>query len=191
MLYLQDGSDYVKRARAAVIADQLITQGRIAPFIIVFVDPVNRNQEYWLNDRFAEFMATELVPFIDARYRTRAERNSRALLGASLGGVISYWTALKHPDVFARIGGQSSAFQIDHEREVAALALLPPFDAQRPFKFYLDVGSLEPIFEVNRRARILLAGKGYPVTYREAAAGHNWTSWRDQLADAYLALWRE
>jgi glucoamylase len=189
VLYLQDGSDYVRRARAAVIAEQLIMQGRVAPFIIVFVDPVDRTREYWLNDRFAEFMATELVPFVDARYRTRATRDARALLGASLGGVISYWTALKYPDTFARIGGQSSAFQIDNEREVAAFAALPAFDAQRPMRFYLDVGLLEPIWEVNRRARVLLAGRGYPVTYHEAAAGHNWTSWRDQLADAYVALW--
>ncbi|MFL6211489.1 MAG: glycoside hydrolase family 15 protein [Pyrinomonadaceae bacterium] len=191
VLYLQDGSDYVKRARAAVIADQLITQGRIAPFIIIFIDPVDRTREYWLNDRFAEFMATELVPFIDARYRTRATRDARALLGASLGGVISYWTALKYPDTFARIGGQSSAFQIDNDREVAALAALPASNAHRPMKFYLDVGLLEPIWEVNRRARVLLAGKGYSVVYHENEAGHNWTSWRDQLADAYRALWRD
>ena len=191
VLYLQDGSDYVKRACAAVIADRLITDGRVAPFLIVFVDPVNRNQEYWLNDRFADFMATELVPFIDARYRTRADRGARALLGASLGGVISYWTALKHPDTFARIGGQSSAFQIDNDREVAALAALPQFNGQRPMRFYLDVGLLEPIWEVNRRARVLLAAKGYPVAYKEAEAGHNWTNWRDQLADAYLALWKD
>ncbi|PYS89244.1 MAG: hypothetical protein DMF64_18190, partial [Acidobacteria bacterium] len=190
VLYLQDGSDYVKRARAAVIADQLITEGRLSPFIIVFIDPVERMREYWLNDRFAEFMATELVPFIDARFRTRAERNARALLGASLGGVISYWTALKYPDLFARIGGQSSAFWIDNEREVAALAALPQFNQQRPMRFYLDTGLLEPTWGVSRRVRVMLAGKGYPITYHEQAAGHNWTSWRDQIADAYLALWR-
>jgi enterochelin esterase family protein len=181
----------VKRARAAVIADQLIAQGRVAPFIIVFVDPVDRTREYWMNDRFAAFMATELVPFIDARYHTRTERDARALLGASLGGVISYWTALKYPDTFARIGGQSSAFQIDNDREIAALAALPTYNTQRPMKFYLDVGLLEPIWEVNRRARVLLASKGYSVVYHENEAGHNWTSWRDQLADAYLSLWRD
>jgi glucoamylase len=189
VLYLQDGSDYVRRARAAVIADQLITTGRVAPFIIVFIDPVERTREYWLNDRFAAFMATELVPFIDGRYRTRADRNARALLGASLGGEISYWTGLNYPGVFARIGGQSCSFWIDDEREVAALAALPPFDQTRPLRFYLDSGLLEPTWAASRRVRVMLAGKGYPVTYHEQSAGHNWTTWRDQLADAYLALW--
>jgi glucoamylase len=189
VLYLQDGAEYATRARAATVADELIAQGKTQPFIIVFVDPVDRFKEYWANDKFAAFMATELVPFIDARYRTRPERDARALMGASLGGVISVWTALRHPDVFGRVAGQSTAFQIDDERVVSALAVLEPMPRARPLKFYFDVGLLEPIWKVNRRVRVLLAGKGYPVAYAETAAGHNWTSWRDQLAEAFTRVW--
>jgi enterochelin esterase-like enzyme len=36
----------------------------------------------------------------------------------------------------------------------------------------------------------MLRGKGFPVTYREEFTGHNWTSWRDRLADAFIALWK-
>ena len=192
VLYLQDGSEYVTRARAAIIVDQLITEGRVAPFIIVFVDPVDRFKEYWASDKFAAFMATELVPFVDARYRTRAEREGRALMGASLGGVISVWTALKYGDVFARVAGQSTAFQIDDERVVTALAGLCEMQGNaRSLRFYFDVGQLESIWKVNRRVRVMLAGKGYRVAYREAAAGHNWTNWRDQLADAFVSIWKD
>ncbi|HJR05769.1 MAG TPA: glucan 1,4-alpha-glucosidase [Pyrinomonadaceae bacterium] len=192
VLYLQDGSEYVTRARAAIIADQLIAEGRVAPFIIVFVDPVDRYKEYWANDKFAAFMATELVPFVDARYRTRAERGARALMGASLGGVISVWTALKYGDVFARVAGQSTAFQIDDERVVTSLASLSEMNkSARPLRFYFDVGQLEPIWKVNRRVRVMLAGKNYSVAYRETAAGHNWTNWRDGLADAFVSIWKE
>lgn len=192
VLYLQDGAEYVTRARAALIADQLIAGGRVAPFIIVFVDPANRYKEYWANDKFSAFMATELVPLIDARYRTRPARESRALMGASLGGVISVWTAIRHADVFARVAGQSTAFQIDDERVVTTLAALDETtSAARPLKFYFDVGLLEPIWQVNRRVRVMLEGKGYPVVYRETTAGHNWTNWRDQLADAFIGVWTD
>jgi enterochelin esterase family protein len=192
VLYLQDGSEYVTRARAASIADQLIAERRVAPFIIVFVDPVDRFKEYWANDNFAAFMATELVPLIDARYRTRTGRDARALMGASLGGVISVWTAVKYADVFARVAGQSTAFQIDDERVVTKLASLDEAGrAALPLKFYFDVGLLEPIWKVNRRVRVMLRGKGYPVVYRESAAGHNWTNWRDQLADAFIGVWTD
>ncbi|HZG54680.1 MAG TPA: glucan 1,4-alpha-glucosidase, partial [Pyrinomonadaceae bacterium] len=46
VLYLQDGSEYATRARAAAVADELIAGGKLAPFIIVFVDPVDRFKEY-------------------------------------------------------------------------------------------------------------------------------------------------
>jgi enterochelin esterase family protein len=146
-------------------------------------------KEYWASDVFADFMATELVPWVDARYRTRPTRDARALLGASLGSVISYWTALRHPDKFARVGGQSSAFWIDNERVVNALSRLEVARAERPFRFYLDAGQLESPWVVSRRVRVMLRAKGYPVTYREFEAGHNWTAWRDNLAEAFVALW--
>ncbi|MFN2596573.1 MAG: alpha/beta hydrolase-fold protein, partial [Pyrinomonadaceae bacterium] len=189
VLYVQDGSEYVSRARAVEVAEELIGSGRVAPFIIVFVDPQDRMKDYWASDDFAAFMATELVPFVDARYRTRAERDGRALLGASLGGVISLWTALKHPDVFARVGAQSTAFQIDDEKVVSALSSTGPMSADHPTSFYFDVGRFEPVLGASRRVRVLLAARGYPVTYREAEAGHNWTSWRDRLPEALTALW--
>lgn len=34
----------------------------------------------------------------------------------------------------------------------------------------------------------MLRGKGFPVKYIEQPTGHNWTSWRDRLADALIAL---
>jgi enterochelin esterase family protein len=193
VLYEQDGTQFIELGRAAEIADRMISEGKVEPFIIVFIDPIERMKEYWADDGFADWMAATLVPTVDARYRTRADRDSRALSGASLGGVISVWTALRHPDVFARVAGQSSAFQIDEERVVAALAKLDD-EARRkyPMRFYLDAGQYEPpILEVNRRAGVMLRARGYPVTYRETASGHNYTTWRDRLADVYMMLWEK
>ena len=191
VLYMQDGTQFVELGRAAETADRMITEGKVTPFIIVFVDPVDRMKEYWAGDRFADWMARTLVPVVDRRYRTRATREGRALSGASLGGVISVWTALRHPSLFSRVGGHSTAFQIGEERLLASLARLDAATRRRlPLRFYLDAGRYEPpIFETTRRANLLLRARGYPVTYREAPVGHNYTAWRDRLADAYAALW--
>jgi glucan 1,4-alpha-glucosidase len=191
VLYVQDGMEYVTRARATLVAHDLIVERKLAPFIIVFVLPADRMKDYWVSDAFADFMATELVPFIDARYRTLPECERRALLGASLGGIISVWTALRHPEVFARVGGQSCSFQIDNERVVGALSSLGPVARTGRLRFYFDVGRMEPIRLVSARVRVMLRAKGYAVAYAETEAGHNWTSWRDRLAGAYLALWSE
>jgi len=105
--------------------------------------------------------------------------------------VISVWTALRHPSLFSRVAGHSTAFQIDEGRVLSALARLGAARRRRhPLRFYLDAGRYEPvIFETARRANLLLRARGYPVTYREAPAGHNYTAWRDRLPEAYAALW--
>ncbi|MBA3694258.1 MAG: hypothetical protein H0W77_12610 [Acidobacteria bacterium] len=56
------------------------------------------------------------------------------------------------------------------------------------FRFYFDDGRFEGIDD-SRRVNVMLRGKGFPVAYREEYAGHNWTGWRDRLAEAFVALW--
>jgi enterochelin esterase-like enzyme len=142
-------------------------------------------KEYWASDEYAKFVATEVVPAIDAKYNTIKTRDGRAIIGASLGGVTSLWIGLKYPEVFSKIGGQSSSFWIDNGRVVRELEKL---DAnQTKFRFYFDDGTLEGV-EDTRRVNVMLRGKGYPVTYIEGETGHNWTSWRDRLANAFVAL---
>ncbi|MGC2237590.1 MAG: glycoside hydrolase family 15 protein [Pyrinomonadaceae bacterium] len=187
VMYFQDGGEYLKRAEAVTVQRNLVKAGKIKPFIMVFLDPKDRNKEYWASDDYAKFLATEVVPMIDAKYSTVKNREGRAILGASLGGITSVWTGLKYPETFARIGGQSSSFWVDNERVVKELAKL---DAQETkFRFYFDDGTLEGV-EDTRRVNVMLRGKGFPVRYVEGETGHNWTSWRDRLADAFVALWQ-
>jgi enterochelin esterase-like enzyme len=185
VLYLQDGSDYFRRGGAAVQQENLVKAGKIKPFIMVFIDPRERTKEYWANDDWADFVAGELVPAIDKKYQTIPNRDGRALLGASLGGITSVWIGLKHPEKFARIGGQSSSFWVDNERVVRELSKLDA--GKTKFKFYFDDGVFEGVAD-SRRVNVMLRAKGYPVTYKETATGHTWTSWRDRLADAFIGL---
>jgi len=187
VLYFQDGSDYIKRAKAVQVQQNLVKANKVKPFIMVFINPKDRAKEYWASDNYAKFLATEVVPAIDAKYKTIKTRDGRAVLGASLGGVTSVWVGLKYPEVFSRIGGQSSSFWVDNERVVGELSKL---DADKTkFKFYFDDGVFEGVDD-SRRVNVMLRGKGFDVTYVEAETGHNWISWRDRLADAFIALWK-
>lgn len=184
-LFLQDGSDYEKRTFAPGVIDRLIKDSQIKPFILVFIDPKDRIKEYWANDQWADFIANEVVPEVDKRYRTNADRDGRALLGASLGGITSIHFGLRHPDKFSRLGGQSSSFWVDNERVVKGLERLHP--AKAKFRFYLDDGIFEGVDD-SRRVNVMLRGRGYPVTYIEGSTGHNWTAWGERLAAAFIAL---
>jgi glucoamylase len=186
VLYLQDGSEYITRAKAINVLENLVAAKKVEPFMLVFIDPKDRMKEYWANTEWADFVAEEVVPAVEKKYFTtiKTGRENRALLGASLGGITSVWIGLKHPGKFANIGGQSSSFWVDNERVVKELAKLK---GDEKFNFYFDDGIFEGV-EDSRKVTKLLRGKGFPVTYREAYTGHNWTSWKDRLADAFVAL---
>jgi len=185
VLYIQDGSDYMNRAKAIQIQENLVKARKVSPFIMVFLDPKDRNKEYWANDNYAKFLATEVVPVIDAKYRTYPYPEFRGVMGASLGGVTSIWTAMKYPEVFGRVGGQSSSFWIDDGRVVKEMEKLDFLKTK--LKFYLDDGTLEGSADSETVVKIL-RDNHYDVVYYKAEAGHNWTAWRDRLPNAFIAL---
>ncbi len=61
-------------------------------------------------EAYVEFLAQTLKPFIDSRYRTIQDKNHNIIAGSSMGGLISYYAALKYPSVFGKAGVFSPAF---------------------------------------------------------------------------------
>lgn len=157
---------------------------------MVFLDPKDRIKEYWASDAYAKFLAEEVVPIIDNKFWITAinSRNNRAVLGASLGGITAVNIGLKYPDVFSRIGGQSVSWWIDNQRIVKDLEKLGGKETLK-LQFYIDDGTLEGV-EDSRKAVEILKSKGLDVSYMEGEAGHNWTAWKDRLADVFIAIWK-
>jgi len=166
----------------------LIGERQIPPLVAVMVDPVNRMEEYWANQHYLEFLCDELRADIDQRYRTTKERRARGVMGASLGGLVSVYAALSRPDVFSRIGGQSSALHLEADKLISLLHA----HKEGGFRFYFDVGKYEPRFiPAHERFVALLKTKRWPALYHELPGGHNWTSWRAHLKDLLLFLWNK
>jgi enterochelin esterase-like enzyme len=185
-LYVHDGGEYLDHARIPAMMDNLIHSGEIPPVITVMIDPIDRKREYRINDQYRDFLCTEFVPMIDRRYRTVADRESRGVMGASLGGLISAYAALSQPQMFSKVGGQSSAFHYAENELNSLLDAIRSFD----LTFYLDVGTYEPRFiPANERFVARLEHKGWPCRYQEIAGAHNWTTWRSHLKDLLIFLW--
>lgn len=186
-LWVHDGGEYLHRGRLPTMLDNLIFNRTIDPLIAIMVDPVMRGREYRANEEYASFLESELLPHVEGRYRTQAQREARGVMGASLGGLSSFYVALSRPHLFSRIGGQSSAL---HLEEAKITALLTRFSA--PATFYLDVGTYEPRYlPTHRRIVAMLNALGYPCVFQQLGAGHNWTSWRAHLKDLLTCLWRQ
>lgn len=185
VLYVHDGGQYLNRAHLPNVLDNLIAARRIPPLIAVMVDPVNRTSEYRASETYAALIESELIPYVDRRFRTRTEREARAVMGASLGGLISTYLALSRPHLFSRCAGQSSAFRLDDDLVASLVNRL-----RGGVRFYLDIGKYElRALPAHRRIGSLLHARGLPLYYREVGAGHNWFSWRAQLANLLTFLW--
>ncbi len=181
VILFHDGLEYVSLANANNVMDYLIAHDRIMPVIGVFVPPVNRTAEYAgaQMDQFTTFIVHELMPVIDARYRTRRDPAYRATLGASNGGNISLWIGYSHPETFGNIAAQSSNIVT----EVASGFQSSP---RLNLQLYMDLGTYDipQLIPLVRSFIPILQLKGYPYRYEEYHEGHSWGNWRAHIDNA-------
>ena len=66
-------------------------------------------------DKYVDFIAQTLKPYIDANFRTLSNRQNTAIAGSSLGGLISLYAAVKYQGVFSKVGVFSPAYWINKD----------------------------------------------------------------------------
>ncbi len=104
--------------------NQLIADGRAAEAILVLPDCFTRYGGSQYVDspaigRYQSYLTEELVPFVDERYRTLADREHRAVAGKSSGGYGALNLAFTRPDLFSRVASHAgdSAFDLSYLKE--------------------------------------------------------------------------
>lgn len=113
VLYLQHGggedeTGWVLQGRADIIMDNLIAEGKAVPMIIVMNSGYAKMPESSDSfDAFEQMMTEEVIPFVDERYRTIADREHRATAGLSWGAKQAYDLALGYPQYYSAVGGFS------------------------------------------------------------------------------------
>ncbi len=141
-------------------------------------------------DAYLDFVVADLKPAIDANYRTLPGREYTAIMGSSLGGLISHYAMLAHPAVFSKAGMFSPSYWISDEAFESTTS--PPLRADA--RLYLLVGGNEEgsMAEDTERMCAQLRGLGHAeqaLNCRVVADGeHHESFWRAELADALLWL---
>ncbi len=145
--------------RASQTAELMITQAEIEPVLIVAIDNTpSRFEEYThvaddigsgpvggQADDYADFVVDGVLPFIEQRYPTRLGPANTAVLGSSLGGLVSLHLAHRHPEVFGAVGSMSGTlgwgtFGLDNETMIERFADAAPSG----LVVYVDSGGAGP-----------------------------------------------
>lgn len=107
-----DHTDWSIKGEAAQIADRAIRKGEAPPMIIVMPDGLF--DAFYINHydgslRWEDFFYQEFIPEVEKKFRIKANRNTRAIAGLSMGGYGALYHAIKHRDMFSHCYAMSAA----------------------------------------------------------------------------------
>ena len=184
VLYLLHGQsfkdDQWDRLGADETLDELIADGEAQPFIIVMPRESNYMINQWTS-KYGPALAEELVPWIDAHYRTQAERGKRAIGGLSRGAAWAMRTGLIYWDVFGAIGGHSLApFRGDFNEAPFWFKKIPA--GQLP-RIWIDAGTRDFIADAAKVFAGRLEDYGIPFEWHTFDGSHTERYWSAHVKD--------
>jgi enterochelin esterase-like enzyme len=208
-----DQTGWVQFGEVLHITDKALKNGTSTAMIIVMPD-ANTGQRGYTNDvsgnwRFEDFFFEEFIPFIEGKYRIRAEKRYRAVAGLSMGGGGTFYFALHRPDLFSaacplsastgplnrdevnnymqRRGMQDASEAKMNEwyekYSVTEMVNNLPEEDLKAVRWYIDCGDDDFLFEGNALVHIALKKRNIPHEYRVRDGAHNWTYWRESLPE--------
>ena len=194
VLFVLDGGEYLGLGLMNVVLDNLIADDAIEPPVCVFLDPrtnpgnpqtSTRMKDYTMSDSFVAALVTEIRPFLLQKYRITGEAARTGIMGASLGGLAALHASFERPDVFGLCAAQSGALWWQESRLLRRIEQEPV----KPFRVYLDTGTMRDAQDESRRARAILTARGYQLHYEEHPEGHNWFNWRARIGSILRYFW--
>jgi len=193
VLYLFHGSGdndatWTAVGRADCIADNLLAQQKTRPMVIVMTDghaltgnPTQPGTNLIMRnvEAFADDLLKEVMPLVESKYRLKNRRESRAIIGLSMGGGQSLRIGMQHRELFAWVGGMSASLS-DADRFVPEAF----HESGSNLKLlWFACGRDDRLVENARKLSQALKAKEIPHTFQETAGNHSWPVWRRYLGD--------
>lgn len=212
VLYLQHGSGEDERGwsvqgKADIIMDNLIAEGKAHPMIIVMDQgyatragapaPVPGQQPSGPS-AFEEVVIKDLIPFIDANFRTLSDREHRAMAGLSMGGMQTIQITMSNLDKFAYIGGFSGAGRfsgagLDVNKDYNGVLADAEVFNKKVKLLWIGIGTAEPqnMYKAVNGFHLSLEKAGIKHVYYESpGTDHEWLTWRRSLNEFAPLLFR-
>ena len=201
VLYLQHGAgenetSWTKQGRANLILDNLIAEKRARPMLVVMetgyataigATPVQGpTGTPAIPNAFEQVLVEDLIPMIDAEYRTMANRETRAMAGLSMGGNQTLQITSKHLDKFAWVGAFSAPLRnFDVKTSLNGVFMDAAAYNKRVRLLWFGAGTGEATFQeaaLKLDAALDAAGIKH-VRFESAGTAHEWQTWRRSLYD--------
>lgn len=190
VLYLQHGwgedeTAWSNQGHANLIMDNLIAEGKAEPFIIVMTYGMTNGVRFGglggFNFKdFETVLVDELVPYIDANFRTRADKNHRAMAGLSMGGMETKNITLARPEVFGYYGLLSGGQYAPEEIK----------DAKQVKLIFQGCGSKESPDRIMSSTEALKAAGYNAHGYVSEGTAHEFQTWRRCLKEMAQLLFK-
>lgn len=188
VLYLLHGGgnryDTWASADAGLIFDNLLSKKAMTPMVVVMpnghVAPgAKETPANTPGGAFGADFLNDVMPTVESRYRIRADRNNRAIVGLSMGAGQSAAIGFARLDLFSHIGLMSG---VGLDREGRIPAYIPGAEAVngKLKLFWMGRGKTENIDGARAFSKALQA-KGITHTLHESDFGHSWITWRRDL----------
>jgi len=190
VLYLQHGwgedeTAWSNQGHANLIIDNLIAAGKIKPFMIVMTYGMTNDVKF---GRIREFDITpfqtvlvdELIPYVDANFRTKADQSNRAMGGLSMGGMETRMITMNKPEVFSHYALLSGGvYKPEDIKDKSKVKLI-----------FLSCGSKERPDNVRSAAGDLKTAGFNVVSYISEGTAHEFQTWRRSLYELAPLLFK-
>ena len=196
VLYLVHGAgdsddSWTSVGHAHYILDNLIAAGKARPMIIVMPfghTPDRPGSDMLNNNDFGNDLLKDLMPYVEASFRTLNTADNRAMAGLSMGGSHTIRNGLTHPELFHSIGifsmglgmGNNGAQVTQYEQQNDAALKQGAKDLKL---LYYAMGKDDFLYGTVAPTRGIFDKYGMKHVYNESGGGHTWLNWRRYLTD--------
>jgi enterochelin esterase family protein len=177
-----DENAWYRLGRANLILDNLLAAGKAKPFIVVMPFGYGVEQD----------LIPDVIPYIQAQYRTIPDRDHRAVVGLSMGGGQALRIGLNHVDLFAYVGGFSAAVGAAPEfpKTYASLVGHGETVSKQMRLVWVGCGKEDGLFAASKAFSGFLTANKLEHTFHESSGAHTWMVWRRYLNEVSPLLFR-